>query len=79
MPAMRKLAEPGKWWRYYGFVVLASGTAIIMIGILLLTEQYHGLSFDQAYYMIILCFLLTHYYQDHILFTKPEEIKPASL
>lgn len=78
MPAMRKLAEPGKWWRYYGFVVLASVSAIMLIGMLILTDQYHGLSFDQAYYMVILCFLLTHYYQDHILFQNPEEIKPVS-
>ncbi len=74
-PAIRKLAEPGKWWRYYGFNVLAALSAISIIGILLLTQQYHHLSFDQAYYMIILCFLLTHYYHDHILFTHSEDVR----
>lgn len=74
MPLVRKLAAPGKWWKYYGFVVSLSFSAISVIGLLLLTKDYHGLSFDQAYYMIILSFLLTHYYHDHILFTKPEEI-----
>jgi hypothetical protein len=74
-PAIRKLAEPGKWWKYYGFNVLAATSALSVIGLLLLTQQYHHLSFDQVYYMIILCFLLTHYYHDHILFTHSEDIR----
>ncbi|MDP4230530.1 MAG: hypothetical protein Q8916_09035, partial [Bacteroidota bacterium] len=75
LPMVRKLAEPGKWWKYYGFNMLAAGSAIIVIGLLLLTQQYHHLTFDQCYYMIILCFLLTHYYHDHILFTQSQEIR----
>jgi hypothetical protein len=74
-PSMRKLAEPGKWYKYYGFVVLASFSAITLIALLIATHNIHGLSFDQAYYMVILCFLLTHYYHDHILFTKPQEVR----
>ena len=73
-PSMRKLAEPGKWWRYYGFNVLAATTALSVIGVLLLTQEYHHLSFDQTYYMIILCFLLSHYYHDHILFQHSEDV-----
>ena len=75
---MRRLSEPGKWWRFYGFTMFAAGTAIMVIGILLLTQPYHHLSFDQCYYMIILCFLLTHYYHDHILFTKSNEIRTTA-
>jgi hypothetical protein len=73
-PSIRKLSEPGKWWKYYGATVLASLSAITMIAVLRWTQQYHHLTDDQGYYMIILCFLLTHYYHDHILFTKPEEV-----
>ncbi|MBS1902683.1 MAG: hypothetical protein JSS75_03165 [Bacteroidetes bacterium] len=74
-PRMKRLAEPGKWWKFYGFTVFAALSAISVIGILLLTQQYHHLSFDQAYYMIILCFLLTHYYHDSILFRHSEDIR----
>jgi hypothetical protein len=73
-PMVRKLAAPGKWWKYYGFVVSLSITGIVMIWGLNETAAYHGLDQDQTYYMIILCFLLTHYYHDHILFTKPEAV-----
>lgn len=73
--AMRKLAAPGKWWKFYGFTVGAALTGIAAIGTLLLTQQYHHLSFDQAYYMVILCFLLTHYYHDHILFRHSEDVR----
>jgi hypothetical protein len=74
-PAIRKLAEPGKWWKYYGANFLAASSALAIILILRVTQEYHHLSDDQMYYMIILCFLLTHYYHDHILFTKSEEIR----
>ena len=72
---MKKMNEPGKWWKYYGYTVASSISGLSLIGILLLTQSYHGLTFDQAYYMVILCFLLTHYYHDHILFTKPQEVR----
>ncbi len=74
-PSIRKLAEPGKWWKYYGANFLAASSALAIILVLRLTQEYHHLSYDQIYYMIILCFLLTHYYHDHILFTKSEEIR----
>jgi hypothetical protein len=75
MPAVRKISEPGKWWRFYGVTMLAALSALTVFGILILTQTYHHLSFDQCYYMIILCFLLTHYFHDHILFTHSEEIR----
>jgi hypothetical protein len=78
-PAVQKLAAPGKWWKYYGVVMLAAISAITVIGLLILTQSYHHLTFDQCYYMVILCFLLTHYYHDHILFTKPDVMTTANV
>ncbi len=77
MRSMQKLAEPGRWWKYYGATMMAALSALSVFGVLLLTQPYHHLTFDQCYYMIILCFLLTHYYHDHILFTKSDEIRTA--
>ncbi len=73
-PAIRKLSEPGSWWKYYGFNIALNSTALILWGVLLLTRSYTGLVWDQSYYIVILCFLLTHYYHDHILFRKPQEV-----
>jgi hypothetical protein len=71
------LSRPGEWWRYYGFNVILNSTALILIGTLLLTRSYSGLSFDQCYYIVILCFLLTHYYHDHIVFTERTDFSTA--
>ena len=51
--------------------------ALSVIGTLLLTRQYTGLSFDQCYYMVVLCFLLTHYYHDHIIFSERADFSLA--
>jgi len=63
-------ARPGEWWRYYGFTIVMTTVAIGLIVALLSTRSFTGLSFDQCYYMIVLSFLLTHYYHDHIIFTE---------
>ncbi len=70
IPSMAKLSAPGSWWKFYGFSVLLLLSGGIPFVILYVTMPYTGLSFDQCYYMVILCFLLTHYYHDHILFTE---------
>jgi hypothetical protein len=73
-PAMRKLSAKGNWWRYYGFNVLLNSTSLIPWGLLVLTSRWTGVTWEQAYYMVVLCFLWTHYYHDHILFRMPEQI-----
>jgi hypothetical protein len=70
-------SRPGEWWRYYGFNVVLNLTALSLIGTLLLTRSYTGLSVDQCYYIIVLCFLLTHYYHDHIIFTEQADFSTA--
>jgi len=76
-PKISMLAKPGEWWRYYGFNVVVNSFALSVIGTLLLTRQYTGLSFDQCYYMVVLCFLLTHYYHDHIIFSERADFSLA--
>lgn len=34
----------------------------------------HNFYLDQCYYIVVLSFLLIHYLNDHLLFTKPEEV-----
>jgi hypothetical protein len=70
-------ARPGEWWRYYGFTVMMTIIAIGLITILIFTSSYTGLSFDQCYYIIVLSFLLTHYYHDHIIFTEAPDFNTA--
>lgn len=70
-------SRPGEWWRYYGFNILLNLTGLSLIATLLFTRSYTGLSFDQCYYMVVLCFLLTHYYHDHILFTERADFARA--
>ncbi len=66
-----------EWWRFYGFTVTMTVIAIGLIAGLIFTSPYTGLSFDQCYYIIVLCFLLTHYYHDHILFTERTDFSRA--
>ena len=70
-------ARPGEWWRYYGFTVMMTVIAIGLIAILIFTSSYTGLSFDQCYYIIVLSFLLTHYYHDHIIFTEQPDFNTS--
>ena len=66
-----KLSGPGSWYKYYGFNLAMTIATLGIWGTLMFTRSYTGLSFDQTYYITILCFLLTHYYHDHILFREP--------
>jgi len=74
-PTMRKISGPRSWWKYYGLNVAFNSIILALLGGLLLTRQWHHLSNDQCYYIVILSILLQHYYHDHILFTLPSEIR----
>lgn len=68
------ISNQGQSWKFYFFnVALALGT-IGVITLMLVTRNYTGLSFDQAYYIVILSFLLIHYYQDQYLFRDNKAI-----
>jgi hypothetical protein len=63
-----------EWWRYYGFNMTLNIATLLTIALMLLTRSFTGLSFDQCYYMVVLCFLLTHYYHDHIIFSERADL-----
>jgi hypothetical protein len=78
-PMIIRMSEPRKWWKFYGFSMMLNSTALILWGGLLATQSYHGLTFDQSYYMVVLCFLLTHYYHDHLLFRNTDEVRNVAV
>jgi hypothetical protein len=69
-PRISLFSRPGEWWRYYSFNMILNIATLLTIALLLVMRNYIGLSFDQCYYMIVLCALLTHYYHDHIIFSE---------
>lgn len=73
-PLTRRLSGPHDGWRFYGAMILCTLGAGLIIGLLLLLREPLGLNQQQPYYIVILSFLLIHYYQDHVLFTHPEAI-----
>lgn len=76
-PRISLLSRPGEWWRYYGFNMILNIATLLTIALMLVTRHLTGLSFDQCYYMVVLCFLLTHYYHDHIVFSQRTDFSLA--
>ncbi len=73
-PLIRSMSLAGRGWRFYMFNVGCALGAVGMIALLLLNRQALGFSFDQCYYVVVLSFLLMHYYHDHLLFTKTDAV-----
>ncbi len=69
-PLIRTLSLEGKGWKFYAFNVACALGAVLMITVLLVNKQVLGFNFDQCYYVVVLSFLLMHYYHDHLLFTQ---------
>jgi hypothetical protein len=68
------MSEDGKtWWFYFFNVGLTLGAVTIIAALIYLSPRL-GLSFDQCYYIVVLSFLLMHYFHDHLLFTDPEAV-----
>ncbi len=65
-------------WRFYGFNVALTFGALVIVILLWVFRTPLNLSLDQIYYMTVLSFLLVHYYHDHILFTQPQALVPAT-
>jgi len=70
---IRKMAQPGKFFRYYGWNLLLTTGATLLI--LLLTVVLR-LPAEPSYYAVVLSFLLTHYVHDHVLFALGSGFKP---
>ena len=74
-PLIRNMSVAGKGWRFYFFNVGCALGAVTMIALLLVNRQLLGFSFDQCYYVVVLSFLLMHYYHDHLLFTQRDALR----
>jgi hypothetical protein len=72
-----EMSEAGKSWMFYFFNVGLTVIAVTIIAFLIFFKTKLGLSFDQCYYIVVLSFLLMHYFHDHLLFTEPEAILSA--
>jgi hypothetical protein len=64
----------GKGFKFYSFNVCCAVGAVVMIALLLINKEALGFSFDQCYYVVVLSFLLMHYYHDHLLFTQKKAL-----
>jgi hypothetical protein len=73
-PFVEKMSVEGKGWKFYGFNVACAFGAVLTITMLLLNQETLGLTFDQCYYVVVLSFLLMHYYHDHLLFTDTKAV-----
>jgi hypothetical protein len=74
-PLIRNMSVTGRGWKFYAFNVACALGAVVMIAILLFNKTALGFSFDQCYYVVVLSFLLMHYYHDHLLFTNMDALK----
>ncbi|MGE3542073.1 MAG: hypothetical protein AB7N91_32235 [Candidatus Tectimicrobiota bacterium] len=54
---------------FYALNIAFTAGALLLIG---LVFRYSALPFEHCYYIVVLSFLLIHYYYDHILFTQFE-------
>jgi hypothetical protein len=67
---VRSLSRPAHFFRYYGWNVLLTTGAALIVG--LLTWGMH-LPLEKCYYSVVLSFLLVHYMHDHVLFGDRSE------
>jgi hypothetical protein len=67
---VRSLARPAHFFRYYGWNVLLTTGAALVVGLLTWGMR---LPLEKCYYSVVLSFLLVHYFHDHILFGDRSE------
>lgn len=67
---VRSLARPAHFFRYYGWNVLLTTGAGLIVGLL---TWGLSLPMERCYYSVVLSFLLVHYSHDHILFADRNE------
>jgi hypothetical protein len=69
----KKLAQPGKFFRYYGWNILLTTGATLIIVLLTIVLK---LPAEPSYYAVVLSFLLVHYAHDHVLFAFGSGFRP---
>jgi hypothetical protein len=69
---LQELASPGKFVRVYGWnVLLTLGAGVLILAL----TRVAGLPPQQCYYLVVLSILLVHYCQDAVLFAAEPEAK----
>ena len=63
--------DHGHFRYFYGITMACALLALALIGA---AVALLNITFEQSYYIVVLSFLLIHYYHDHILFTQPEDV-----
>lgn len=66
--------DHGRFRYFYGITIACTLLALVLISAVVALPN---ITFEQSYYIVVLSFLLIHYYHDHILFTQPEDIVRA--
>jgi hypothetical protein len=76
---VRKIAGRGRTGHFYGFhVLLTIGAGGLIMGVYWLSGALGwGLGFQQCYFMVVLSFLLMHYYFDTVMFARPQVVIPG--
>jgi hypothetical protein len=69
----KKLVQPGKFFRYYGWNLLLTSGATLVIVLLTIVLK---LPAEPSYYAVVLSFLLVHYAHDHVLFAFGSGFRP---
>ena len=69
----KKLARPGQFFRYYGWNILLTSGATLVIVLLTIVLK---LPSEPSYYAVVLSFLLVHYAHDHVLFAFGSGFRP---
>jgi hypothetical protein len=72
-PLMQWLSETGKG-RFYYFYGLNVALTLGALGLIGAVFFFSGLPFEHSYYIVVLSFLLIHYYHDHFLFTRYADV-----
>jgi hypothetical protein len=63
--------DQGRFRYFYGVTIACTLMALVLIGAVVTLPS---ITFEQSYYIVVLSFLLIHYYHDHVLFTQPEDV-----
>ncbi len=69
----KRLAKPGQFFKYYGWNILLTTGATIVIVLLTIVLK---LPAEPSYYAVVLSFLLVHYAHDHVLFAFGSGFRP---
>jgi hypothetical protein len=83
-PILERISEDGKSRMFYGFNVMLTLGAGLIIGLVFAILYFlvggkwasPAFALETAYYIGVLSFLWIHYYHDHFLFTKTESVLP---